>query len=208
MIGEFMKLKCAPQITEHQGILDCSAEDETFLIQKARLGDNASFALLVARYREKLYRIIYWMTRHEEDTLDLLQDTFMNAYLSMHKLKDPGIFSRWITKIAVNLSINHIKRKQRIRKVQERLKYECEPFQKNHLPEKIVEQNELKDRLADLIDRLPGKQKSVFVLCDIEGYSYKETAAILQCNIGTVMSRLFYARTFIRERWDSELNHP
>ena len=172
-------------------------DDEIFLVKKAALGEQSAFAVLVSKYREKLYRIIFFMVHHEEDALDLLLDCFIKAYQALPKLKNPAIFNSWIIKISVNLSINHIKKKKRLFNYKEELINNAN-FPKIKSPPMILEQKETTQQLFKLINKLPPKQKSVLILCDIEGLSYKEIAEILQCRIGTIMSRLYYARDFIR----------
>ena len=203
-IGIIMKSYCTLNLpVDTKNDLEEMRESESKLVHKASLGDKQSFAILINKYREKLYRVIYWMVKHEEDTLDLLQETFIHSYQSLPKLKEPGTFSSWITKIAVNLSINHIKKKRRIYEYQIILKNE-KKIKEILSPETILEQKEINDYISYLISQLPPKQKIVLILCDIEEFSYKEAAKILGCNIGTIMSRLFYARDFIRKKMEAK----
>jgi len=181
-------------------------DSDVFLVKQTCAGDQTAFTKLWNRYRQKLYRILYFMVRHEEDSWDLLQETFIKAYKSLPGLKNAQIFGSWVTKIAMNLAINHLKKKERIRKAQE---YLLMHFirQPEESPHRVLEQQESADRLQELIQALPPKQRSVLILSDIEGHTYKEIAEILQCRIGTVMSRLFYARNFIRNQLGSSLEY-
>lgn len=182
--------------------MEGDSSSDRILVEKAATGDHTAFGMLLARYREQLHRLIYFMVHHEEDTWDLLQDTCLNAYQALPKLKNPDIFSSWITRIAVNLAINHLKRKSRWRKCQEKLVQQSE-VRESDAPDQYVESNETQEKVRALIALLPPKQKTVLVLADIEGRSYQEIATILNCRIGTVMSRLFYARSFLRKRLQS-----
>jgi RNA polymerase sigma-70 factor (ECF subfamily) len=179
--------------------MDSENRSDTILVAKAAQGDHAAFAMLVVRYREKLHRLIYFMVHHQEDTLDLLQDTFLKAYENLPRLQKPEIFVSWLSKIAINLAINHVKRRARWRKCQDKL-WENSKAEDIESPDSTLEEQENHAMLRSVIMELPPKQRSVLVLCDMEGHSYKETAEILQCRIGTVMSRLFYARNFLRSR--------
>lgn len=179
--------------------MDSDTRSEIILIQKAAQKDHAAFAMLVTRYREKIHRLIYFMVHHQEDTMDLLQDTFIKAYEGLPRLQKLEIFGSWLARIAVNLAINHVKRRSRWHKCQERL-VEQSKSDTHEQPQPDMERQEEYVRLHAVIQELPPKQRSVLVLCDMEGHSYKETSEILQCRIGTVMSRLFYARNFLRSR--------
>ena len=174
---------------------------DDLLVQKASAGDQAAFAILVARYREKLYRIIRMIVHHEEDSWDLLQDTFLKSYQALPELKKDKAFGKWLVKIAVNLSINHLRHQKRNRQHQENIgRFLAGVIQKSS-PQQKLEQIEINEKLQQLIGQLPPKQKTVLALADIEGYSYREIAQVLQCRIGTVMSRLYHARNFIRQRF-------
>jgi RNA polymerase sigma-70 factor (ECF subfamily) len=194
----FMKSECVPC---SQNTLESIENKDTqeVLVGKARSGDETAFATLVSKYQNKLYRLIYLMVHHEEDTWDLLQEAFLHAYQALHSLKDPAIFGAWVTRIAVNLSINHLKKRKRIRQCQQVMANTMSDCKENDSPEYILEQKETQEKLHSLIAQLPPKQRTVLILCDMEGYSYKEISQILQCHLGTVMSRLFYARDFIRQ---------
>lgn len=173
-------------------------ESDSYLVQESCQGNQQAFAMLVARYREKLYRVIYFMVHHEEDSWDLLQDTFCKAYQGLADLKKPEIVKSWLTKIAIHLSINFLKKKKRFRRHSDEV-FETMASSPHDSPSFILENQETQNLLENAITKLPPKQKSVLILCDMEGYSYKEAAQILQCRLGTVMSRLFYARSFIRD---------
>ncbi len=174
-------------------------QSDSDLVRQSCAGNQSAFSLLVSRYQEKLYRMIYFMVHQPEETWDLLQDTFIKAYQGLPELKNPEIFKSWITKIAFNLSLNHLKRQSRFHKHSDAVLLNVASH-KDSSPQKELEQEESKELLRKAISLLPTKQKSVLILCDMEGYSYKEAAEILKCRIGTVMSRLFYARNFIREQ--------
>lgn len=178
-------------------------DGDTLLVHKAAGGDQSAFAMLVAKYRNRLYRTLSLMLHQEEDTWDLMQDTLLRAYQALPKLQNPETFPTWLLKIAMNLAINHLKKRNRARKYYEKFEKVSAEAHSPETPDDIVERKEIAERLWRHIAELPPKQKSALVLCDVEGYSYKEIAEILQCRIGTVMSRLYYARKFLRNRLES-----
>ena len=181
---------------EQRQEIACSSSNAD-LIEKALAGDHAAFIELVSKYRGKIYFTLYAMVHNEDDALDLLQDTFIKTYQSLHKLKNAEFFRCWLHKIAINLATNFINKRKRLQRYKD--KQIQNKRQSCHPPHYYLERQEIQDFVRHLIAQLPPKQRSVLVLCDIEEYSYKETATILDCSIGTVMSRLFYARNKLRQ---------
>lgn len=189
--------------------MENAQSDMLLLVKKAVDRDHSAFAMLVTRFRQKIYRLLYHMVRHEEDAWDLLQDTFLKAYQQLPRLRKPELFSTWLIKIAMNIAINHLKKKKRQNHHREKMANEMRHHPGVEAPDQIAERREMEQKLHALIAKLPAKQRSVLVLCDLEGYSYKEAAQILQCRIGTIMSRLYYARNFLRSRFQiSEIKIP
>ena len=182
-------------LTPHENFSEQQNQDE-ILIRKAMAGDKSAFGMLVGKYRNKLYRVLYFIVYNQEDALDLLQDTLLKAYKSIHKLRSPKAFYCWISRIGVNLALNFLKKNEKAKQYHEKLASEYQEVSES--PLKALENKELKSELAKLISQLPAKQKAAFVLCDLEGHSYKEISEILKCNLGTVMSRIYYARNYIR----------
>lgn len=171
---------------------------EKILIEKVIGKDHKAFALLMQRHRNRVYRTLVCILRNEEDALDVLQDTFIKVYQSIHQLKNPQFFSSWVQRIAVRLAINHLKKRDRQHKYVEKLMLQ-ETDKHICVSEDHLEKQEASSILHKLIGKLPEKQRRVLVLCDLEDYSYREIAHILKCSIGTVMSRLFYARKNLRQ---------
>lgn len=180
-------------------ILSNNTKSDAILVQQTCAGDQHAFTELWNRYRGRIYRVIYFMVHNEEDSWDLLQDTFIKAYQALPSLKNAQILGSWLTRIAMNLAINHIKKRERSKKHQDELIYNL-PRRCCESPQQTLEQQEFQEKLHNIIAQLPPKQRSVLILSDIEEYSYKEIAEVLQCRIGTVMSRLFYARNCVRNQ--------
>lgn len=183
-------------LTSPNDLSEQQNQDE-ILIKKAMAGDKSAFGMLIGKYRNKLYRVLYFIVHNQEDALDLLQDTLVKAYKSIHTLRSPSAFYCWINRIGVNLAFNFLKRSEKAKKYHEKLALEYR--EKSEDPLSSLEKKELQLELVTLISQLPAKQKAAFVLCDVEGHSYKEISEILNCNLGTVMSRIYYARNYIRK---------
>ncbi len=176
-----------------------AADLDAILVQKSCEGDQQAFTCLFNRYRNKIFRTIYLMVHNTEDTWDLLQDSFMKAYKSLRNLKKQQTFYSWLISIAVNTTINHINKREKLQKIQEILRLEWRKRSQSSIHHNL-EKDECRRMLQKIIAQIPIKQRSVLILSEIEGYKYKEISEILNCPIGTVMSRLFYARNFIREQ--------
>ncbi|MHC4392104.1 MAG: RNA polymerase sigma factor [Planctomycetota bacterium] len=173
------------------------AEDRR-LVEATLGGDNGAFEVLFTRYREKVYGVVYGYVRNRDDALDIVQDAFVKAFQRLSTFRLEAKFYTWITQIAINLSIDHTRRRKR-RKVIE--------LQEHHEPDKTLASStpprapgagmlddEFRERYEEALAKLSEKHQAVFVMHAIKGTSYKEIADVLGISIGTVMSRLHYAR--------------
>ncbi|MCP2518896.1 sigma-70 family RNA polymerase sigma factor [Candidatus Aminicenantes bacterium AC-708-M15] len=168
------------------------SEDE--LIQKAKKGEVEAFGQLVKKYQRRIYNLIYQMTFNHEDADDLSQETFLKAYKSLGDFKRESSFYTWIYRIAVNLVINHIKKRKR-----EKMDLNFE-IQYNNSPQRILENKEFNIKLKETISMLPASQRVTLNLVINHGLSHKEVAKIQGCSEGTVSWRIFRARKFLKEK--------
>jgi len=175
--------------------------DEIGLVQKARLGDLAAYDELVRRYQERIYATVYHMTSNHEDANDLAQEAFIKAYSALKSFKGGSSFYTWLYRIAVNKTINFLKQ----RKNKNHMSLNDLDFNAEHDPDMValVSENtprraagltELQEKLNEALQKLSDDHRMVVTLHDVQGLSHDEIAAIMGCNIGTVRSRLFYAR--------------
>lgn len=173
-------------------------EEEIELVRKTKKGDTRAFDCLVQSYQRRLYVAIYRMVHNATDTEDLVQDTFIHAYRGINGFNEKYHFSTWIYRIAMNLSINHLK-KHKVKlapldEVPARLAVDT----KSNPVEKASEAI-LKEKVKKALEQLPAEQKTVFMLRTYEEFSYEEIARVLKISKGTVMSRLSRAREKLRE---------
>jgi RNA polymerase sigma-70 factor (ECF subfamily) len=175
--------------------------DEMELVRRTRKGDLAAYDELVRRYQERIYATIYHMTANHEDANDLAQDTFIKAFRALRSFKGGSSFYTWVYRIAVNKTINFLK--QRRNKVQMSLNdldfnAEHDPdlvaLISDKTPRREVSLAELQEKLNAAMQKLSEPHRLVVTLHDVQGLSHEEVAKIMDCNIGTVRSRLFYAR--------------
>jgi RNA polymerase sigma-70 factor (ECF subfamily) len=183
-------------------------EEERRLLAEAQQGHVASYDRLVQEYYSKIYGLVYNMTSNKEDTEDLLQEIFLKAYQSLPRFKGKASFYTWIYRIAINRTINFIKRRKRRQTMsldQVDGAIERDPdyveLSSRKSPIRDVNINELQEKLNKALLTLSEKHRTVVVLHDIQGIPHQEIAQMLKCSEGTVRSRLFYAR----QRLQSEL---
>lgn len=174
---------------------------EDVLVQRARRGDLSAYDDLVKRYQERIYATIYHMTANHEDANDLAQDAFIKAFQALNSFKGGSSFYTWLYRIAVNKTINFLKqRKNRTHLSLNDLDFNAEhdpdlvALISNKTPRRDAGLNELQEKLNTALLKLSEAHRLVVVLHDVQGRSHEEIAKIMECNIGTVRSRLFYAR--------------
>ena len=171
------------------------------LVNRARRGDLKAYDELVQRYQQRIYATIYHMTSNHEDANDLAQEAFIKAYSALKSFKGGSSFYTWLYRIAVNKTINFLKQ----RKHKFHLSLNDIDFNAEHDPDLMalisdktptrdVALSELQKKLNEALRTLSEPHRMVVVFHDVQGLSHDEIAEIMDCNIGTVRSRLFYAR--------------
>ena len=174
---------------------------DTDLVRAAQGGDMAAYDQLVRRYQERIYGTIYHMTANHEDAADLAQDTFIKAYQALKSFKGGSSFYTWVYRIAVNKTINFLKqRKNRAHMSLNDLDFNAEhdpdlvALVSDKTPRRDANLAELQEKLNEAMQKLSEPHRLVVTLHDVQGLAHEEIAEIMDCNIGTVRSRLFYAR--------------
>jgi RNA polymerase sigma-70 factor (ECF subfamily) len=178
-----------------------SKAEEIELVRRARLGDMSAYDTLVKRYQERIYATLYHMTSNHEDANDLAQEAFIKAYQALGSFKGGSSFYTWVYRIAVNKTINFLKqRKNRVQISLNDLDFNAEhdpdlvALVSDKTPRRDLGLAELQEKLNAAMQKLSEHHRLVVTLHDVQGLSHEEIAAIMDCNIGTVRSRLFYAR--------------
>src|SRR5882724_4854414 len=176
---------------------------ELDLVKRCQKGDSAAFDELVTRYRTRIFGMIYNMVHNEQDAWDLAQDSFLKAWKSIGRFRGQSSFYTWIYRIVTNVTIDWLRKKQVKGTGAEfddaiQLK-EIEPGSRtvpkaDALPSEKMEQTEIRGQIDQAIAQLSPDHRAVILMKEIEGMQYHEIAEALECSIGTVMSRLFYAR--------------
>src|ERR1700722_6841172 len=175
--------------------------EEMDLVNRARHGDMTAYDDLVRRYQERIYATIYHMTSNHEDANDLAQEAFIKAFQALKTFKGGSSFYTWVYRIAVNKTINFLKHaKNRVQMSLNDLDFNVEhdpdlvALISDKTPRRDAGMAELQEKLNEAMQKLSEHHRLVVALHDVQGMSHEEIAKIMECNVGTVRSRLFYAR--------------
>jgi RNA polymerase sigma factor (sigma-70 family) len=175
--------------------------DDLQLVEQAQQGSLSAYDALVKRYQERVYATVYHMTANHEDTNDLVQETFIKAYQALHSFKGDASFYTWLYRIAVNKTINFLKQRRAHAQLSLNdldLNAESDPDLVALISEKTPRRDaglsELQEKLNAALQKLSEPHRLVVTLHDVQGLSHEEIGEIMDCNVGTVRSRLFYAR--------------
>ncbi len=175
--------------------------EEDALVHRAQQGDLAAYDELVRRYQERIYATLYHMTSNHEDANDLAQEAFIKAHLAIRSFKGGSSFYTWVYRIAVNKTINFLKqRKNRSAMSLNDLDFNAEndpdlvALVSDKTPRRDAALAELQKKLNEAMQKLSEQHRLVVTLHDVQGLAHEEIAEIMECNVGTVRSRLFYAR--------------
>ena len=181
------------------------ADADWTVVQKVQAGDVAAFNQLILKYRERLFSVIYNMTGNREDAADLAQDAFIKAFQSINRFQGQSTFFTWLYRIAVNSTVTHL-RKNRLRTF-----FSLEKITEEDKAAEIIallsDQSgaergafvkELQEKLNEALQKLSIKHRTVVTLFEIDGLSHAEIAEVMGCSIGTVRSRLHYAKQLLQ----------
>jgi RNA polymerase sigma-70 factor (ECF subfamily) len=175
--------------------------DDLTLVRLAQKEDMRAYDALVRRYQERIYATVYHMTSNHEDANDLTQETFIKAFRALKSFKGDSSFYTWIYRIAVNKTINFLKqRKNRVQMSLNDMDFNAEndpdlvALVSEKTPRRDLSLSELQEKLNAALLKLSEHHRMVVTLHDIQGLSHDEIGKIMDCNVGTVRSRLFYAR--------------
>jgi RNA polymerase sigma-70 factor (ECF subfamily) len=173
--------------------------DERALIQRCIAGDATAFEPLVEKYRQRVWRLAYQVLHDREEAWDVAQEAFVRAFHSLPSFRGQSAFYTWLFRITVNVATDrHRQRGAQARafgpeRVSEEEWARTTPDPGGG-PEQQAARKEQRERIRSALDALPPKARTIIMLSDVEGLSYREIAEVLNCPIGTVMSRLHNAR--------------
>lgn len=182
------------------------ADADLAIVRAVQAGDVAAFDELITKYRGRVYGVVYNMTSNREDAADLTQDAFIKAFQSINRFQGQSSFFTWLYRIAINSTLTHL-RKNRLRtffsleKVDEEDRPSAEVIEAltdNSGAERDTFVRELQEKLNEAMQKLSIKHRTVVTLFEIDGLSHQEIAEVMNCSVGTVRSRLHYAKQLLQ----------
>ena len=189
-------------------------EDEE-LVSRTQAGDTHAFDVLWHKYSPRIYSLVYNMTSNHEDTNDLLQDIFSKAYKSIRGFRGKSSFYTWIHSIAVNMTLNFLKKRGRrfhlsLDDVDASIQNDKEFLEltQTSSPVREADLSELQRRLNEAMMKLSDDHRAVVTMFHIQGMPHAEISKILHVSEGTVRSRLFYANRQLQNYLDEFRKNP
>jgi RNA polymerase sigma-70 factor (ECF subfamily) len=178
--------------------------DEESLIKQAQKGDITAYNSLVLHYQDRVFNVAYRIMNEPDAAADATQEAFISAYKAIKRFRG-GSFKAWLMRIVTNACYDELRWRQR--RPQSSLDEIVENYESSPLlvsenqpgPEKHRQQTELVEEIKRCLEELPDDQRVATVLCDIEGFDYKEIASTLSISLGTVKSRISRARAKLRD---------
>ena len=171
------------------------------LVERVQRGDKQAFGLLVSKYQRKLNRLLSRLIRDPAEVEDVAQETFIKAYRALGSFRGDSAFYTWLYRIGINTAKNYLVSQGRRAPTSTSFdSEEAETFEDGdqlrdiNTPERLLMTKQIGDTVNVAMEALPEGLRTAIVLREIEGLSYEEIAAMMNCPIGTVRSRIFRAR--------------
>ncbi len=189
---------------------------DAVLVSRSQAGDMKAYDSLVIRHRNRIFAMIRNMTHHEADAWDLTQDVFIKAWNALANFEAKAKFSTWLYRIAHNVVYDWNRRKKHDMagelndEIFENDRIDPSAIAIPHVggsPDEQMAMGELKTKIEAALAKISPEHREIVILKDVQGLAYKEIADVMGCTIGTVMSRLFYARqklqVLLRDEYES-----
>src|SRR4051812_15318303 len=182
------------------------ADSDMGIVRQVQAGDVAAFDRLILKYRERIFGIVYNMTANREDAADLTQDAFIKAFQSVNRFGGQSSFFTWLYRIAINSTLSHL-RKHRLRSFFSLETIDEDAPVSRELIAALTDKtgadrdtfvHELKEKLNEAMQKLSIPHRTVVTLFEIDGLSHQEIAEVMSCSVGTVRSRLHYAKQLLQ----------
>ncbi|MHC4548973.1 MAG: RNA polymerase sigma factor [Planctomycetota bacterium] len=186
------------------------AQADAELIAQARAGDRAAFDELIVRHQDRVYNMAYRILGHREDALDVSQEIFVTVFQSLERFEAKARFSTWLYRVTVNRCRDELRRRGTVKHTRPHSldaltraddePRRADPPARHASPVEGAVARETEALVADAVRELPADAREVLVLRDVEDLAYEEIAEVLAIPVGTVRSRLYRARTLLKER--------
>ena len=182
-------------------------ESDLVLVKRVQRGDKSAFDLLVRKYQHKVVKLVLRYVRNPAEAEDIAQEAFIKAYRALPQFRGDSAFYTWMYRIAINTAKNSLASRDR-----SPIAYDLDltdpeeshsvqtKLQDPDTPEGMALTEEIRGIVNSAIEGLPEELKTAIVLRELDGLSYEEIAAAMECPVGTVRSRIFRAREAIDKR--------
>jgi RNA polymerase sigma-70 factor (ECF subfamily) len=182
-------------------------ESDLVLVKRVQRGDKSAFDLLVRKYQHKVVKLVLRYVRNPAEAEDIAQEAFIKAYRALPQFRGDSAFYTWMYRIAINTAKNSLASRDR-----SPIAYDLDltdpeeshsvqtKLQDPDTPEGMALTEEIRQIVNSAIEALPEELKTAIVLRELDGLSYEEIAAAMECPVGTVRSRIFRAREAIDKR--------
>jgi RNA polymerase sigma factor (sigma-70 family) len=214
-ISDLLSSGLADRVKKRQAMDQPRKDEDQQLVARTQGGEAAAFDQLVVKYTPRLYGLVYNMTSNHEDTNDLLQDVFAKAYKSIRGFRGKSSFYTWIHSIAVNMTLNFLKKRGRrynlsLDDVDSSVQNDKEFLEltQTSSPVREADLSELQKRLNEAMMKLSEEHRAVVTMFHIQGMPHAEISKILRVSEGTVRSRLFYANRQLQNYLDEFRKNP
>jgi RNA polymerase sigma-70 factor (ECF subfamily) len=176
------------------------------LVERVQRGDKRAFDLLVAKYQRKIFRLLSRLIRDQAEIEDVAQEAFIKAYRALPGFRGESAFYTWLYRIAINTAKNFLVAQGRRAPTQTEAEIDDaenldggESLRTEDTPDRMLLSKQVAEAVNRAVERLPEDLRTAIVLRELEGLSYEEIAASMNCPIGTVRSRIFRAREAVAE---------
>jgi RNA polymerase sigma-70 factor (ECF subfamily) len=179
---------------------------DQLLVERVQQGDRSAFDILVAKYQHKVAKLVMRYVRDHAEALDVTQEAFLKAYRALPGFRGDSAFYTWLYRIAINTAKNYLVAAKRRPldydlDLQNPDQYELHGrLSDSDTPEGALLSEEIRETVNQAIEALPVDLRTAIMLRELEGMSYEEIAAAMECPVGTVRSRIFRAREAIDKR--------
>jgi len=172
-------------------------ESDIELMLRTKAGDDSAYSELMRRHYKGVLNYIYRFTNLRENSEDLAQEVFLRVYRSAKQYKPEAKFTTWLYKIATNVSLTYVKKKNKNKNVSlDEMNENTGEVEDSsvEISDDIIYRNEMKNLIFSAMESLPEREKVAIMLCKYEGLSYEETANVLECTVGAVKAYVHRGR--------------
>ncbi|MFA5143440.1 MAG: sigma-70 family RNA polymerase sigma factor [Candidatus Omnitrophota bacterium] len=171
-------------------------DEDTLYIEQFLNGDKKGFEILVRKYQDRVLNIVYSLVGNDMESEDIAQEVFLKVHNSLKSFKQHSRFSTWLYRIVVNTTRSFLRARKNVVSDEKLLENRTDTGKS---PKDALSIKEREVIIKKAVAKVPIKFRTAMILKDIEGLNYKEIAGVLRCRMGTVESKIYRARQFLKE---------